>query len=233
MIFKQHLPNALTLGNLACGCLGIHFLYNGSPAVAGLLVFAGAAFDFADGFAARLLNTASPIGKELDSLADMVTFGVLPGLIALHYLAAKPGLGLLAFTALLLPLFAALRLAKFNTDTRQSDKFIGLPTPAMAVYLAAVPLSEAYSPSFFQHYGSTAFLLASVLALSVLMVAPLPLLALKFKGFGWAGNEAKYVLLLLCLLLFVFLQFASLPFAICLYVLISIFAGKPGKTAAV
>src|ERR1700761_7543560 len=141
---KKHVPNAITCANLFSGCIGIVFAFQGDLIVAAYCVFLSAIFDFFDGFASRVLQSFSGIGKDLDSLADMVSFGVLPSVTLYElFLQSPPAAGVgtyLNFIAFLLPVFSALRLAKFNTDTRQAEIFIGLPTPANAILIASFPL---------------------------------------------------------------------------------------------
>lgn len=237
----RHLPNFITSLNLFCGCLAILSLaYASDPLTAAFLVIAAAIFDFLDGFVARLLKVTSSIGAELDSLADMVTFGVVPGLILLHYLAdtiPHSINGLNSFTEhpilvipLLVPIFSALRLAKFNVDTRQSDSFRGLPTPASALWVIAVPLMIEYSPIGLRGDIGTVhkvivdqwFIIASSIVLSALMVSDIPLMAMKFKSFGWKGNQVKYAFLIISLVLLIILQPVAIPIILSLYVLISI-----------
>ncbi len=141
---KKHLPNAITCANLFSGCIGIVFAFQGNLVVAAYAIFLSSIFDFFDGLASRVLNSYSFIGKDLDSLADMVSFGVLPSVIMYELLLQAPQIEgishILNFVAFLLPVFSALRLAKFNNDTRQSGSFIGLPTPANAILIASLPL---------------------------------------------------------------------------------------------
>jgi CDP-diacylglycerol--serine O-phosphatidyltransferase len=237
MILLKHLPNFLTSLNLLCGCLAIVFLGIGDPLWAAYLVIAAAIFDFFDGFLARLLNASSPIGGDLDSLADMVTFGVVPGLTLLYYMLQTTGWTIdgaesflrqpLLLVPFLIPVFSALRLAKFNVDTRQTDSFRGLPTPASAMWVMSIPLMIAYMPYHIWWKPEAVsvelwFIVASAVGLSVIMISELPLLAMKFKGFGWKGNEARYGLLIISVLLLIILRPVAIPLILSLYVLISI-----------
>ncbi|WP_246169003.1 CDP-diacylglycerol--serine O-phosphatidyltransferase [Rudanella paleaurantiibacter] len=230
----KHLPNAMTCGNLLCGCLGIVQVYAGNLPLAAGLIFAAALLDFGDGFVARLVNAQSAIGKELDSLADCVTFGVLPAFIIFSLLGAfAEGAGTLSlrgdylpYIAFSLAVFSALRLAKFNVDTRQSDSFIGVPTPANALAVAAFPLMIAYGQPGADLVQQPWFLVGYSLVMSYLLVAELPLMAFKFKTFAWADNQIKYIFLVLSALLLLFLQFAGLPLIILLYILFSLIFKK-------
>ncbi len=189
-----------------------------------------AVLDFGDGFAARILQSFSSIGKELDSLADCVTFGVLPGMILykllqrslMHDKFSLELFVLLPYLAFLITIFSAIRLAKFNVDTRQTDSFIGVPTPANALFIGSLPLI------LWQHPGWSSFLLNPyalviyIAVMSFLMVSELPLFALKFKDFSFANNRVRYLFLFFSLALLVFLQFAAVPVIILLYIALSL-----------
>lgn len=220
MSLLRHLPNALTCCNLLCGCLGIIFINDIDP-----IWFIGAAcvFDFLDGFAARMLRVSSPIGKELDSLADMVTFGVLPSIYWYH-LIEHPQLKYVSF---LIAVCSAIRLAKFNIDERQSEGFIGVPTPANALFLVTFPWL------FTGHLVPMYVAIGVILLFSWLMVSPLPLFALKFKHFGWKGNELRFTFLIGSVLLIGIFQVAGVALCIILYILASLIRGRrdEGKTA--
>lgn len=214
----RHIPNALTCGNLLSGSAGIICSFTNPEIPTEWFVWIACVFDFFDGFAARLLKVSSPIGKELDSLADMVSFGVLPG-IAMKNLLAGTSIGHFAWIGLSLTVFAALRLAKFNIDTRQSDSFIGVPTPANALFICGIPsLIEAFSASWI---GSATLLYITGL-FSWLMVSEIPLFALKFKNFTWGDNKIRFTFLLCAVLLIAFFQSAGLPLAILLYIAFSL-----------
>jgi CDP-diacylglycerol---serine O-phosphatidyltransferase len=215
----RHLPNALTCGNLLCGCIGIIQVFQNQLVTASYLMLLAALLDFLDGFAARLLGVASPIGKELDSLADCVTFGALPSLIVFTLLGQQaPQPTWLPYLALSLAIFSALRLAKFNIDTRQSESFIGVPTPANGLLVASLPLIQTYQPAYAPLFESVPVLLGYSALMSYLLVAELPLFALKFKHFGWQGNQIKYIFLGLSVLLLGLWQVAAIPLIIGLYV---------------
>ena len=233
----KHVPNFITTLNLLCGCLAILSIVNQDALTAAFLVVAAAIFDFFDGFAARILKVSSPIGAQLDSLADMVTFGLVPGLMLLYYLANSIGVeisGIDTFKAnpillipLLVPVFSALRLAKFNVDTRQSDSFRGLPTPASALWVISIPLMIEYVSFSSLWNPATAvvdkwFLIGSSIGLSVLMVSDIPLLAMKFKSFGLKGNKLRYGFLIISAILLIILRPVAIPIVLSLYVIISI-----------
>jgi len=227
MNIKKHIPNTITCGNLLCGCLAIVQAFEGNLIWASYLIGIAAVLDFFDGFAARLLKVSSPIGKDLDSLADMVTFGVVPGITVFILLRMSIEkyyeLDLnqnVAFVAFLIPIFSAVRLAKFNNDTRQSDSFIGLPTPANAILIGSVPIISVYDD--FNYVYHPYLLIAVTCVLSFLLVAELPLFALKFKHFKWKDNEIRFVFLALSLGLLVIFQFVGIPLVIILYILMSL-----------
>jgi len=220
---KKHIPNLLTCGNLFCGCLGVNFAYNGNLAWAAYMIGLAGIFDFFDGFVARLLNVSSPIGKELDSLADMVSFGFLPGVIMFHLLVPTTSLSpYLPFIAFMIPIFSALRLAQFNVDTRQSDSFIGVPTPANAILIGSLPLISEFHPQFSEWVVNPFLLLPLTIVMSLLLVAELPLIALKFKDYSLGNNKIKYTFLVLTVLLLVFFKFAGVPLVIIAYILLSV-----------
>ncbi|MFO0355341.1 MAG: CDP-alcohol phosphatidyltransferase family protein [Sphingobacteriaceae bacterium] len=240
MQIKKHIPNVITCGNLVCGCVAILQIFEGNMVLASYLVGLAAVLDFFDGFAARLLKVSSPIGKDLDSLADMVTFGVVPGLIMhrmlqIGYLVNHQDYEVvirnqwMVYIPLLIPVFSAVRLAKFNNDTRQTEAFIGVPTPANAILICSIPLIVNWDTQFdLKHCGIIHFLIHpyAILGLSVLMsyllVAELPLFSLKFKQFGWKGNEIRFVFLALSLVSLIVFQFLGLTIAIVLYIVLSL-----------
>jgi CDP-diacylglycerol--serine O-phosphatidyltransferase len=230
MKIKKHIPNAITCCNLLCGCLAIVAAFEGHLQLAAYLVGLAAIFDFCDGFAARLLRVTSVIGKDLDSLADMVTFGVVPGVVVFHYLEAieqsmMPYTFILLdyswvnYSAFLLVIFSAVRLAKFNNDPRQSDSFIGLPTPANAIFWCSLIFLQD-SPrilSFVNPYS----MIVGVMLFSALLVSEIPLFALKFRHFGWRGNRVRFSFIALSVLVLVIFQETGVPLIIILYVLFS------------
>lgn len=218
---------------MLCGCIGIDLAYQGALTMAPFLMVAAATFDFFDGFAARLLKVSSPIGKELDSLADLISFGLLPGVI-LSKLLEPHAVGnweYLAYIGWLIPMFSALRLAKFNVDTRQAESFIGLPTPANALFWGSFPLIMAYQPEIGQWLNQPILLVVLGLVMSGLLVAELPLFALKFKSAKWKGNEWRYSFILGSA--FLLLVGGYLGLALCiLYYLILSWMSRLGKTEA-
>jgi CDP-diacylglycerol--serine O-phosphatidyltransferase len=229
----KHIPNTLTLANLLLGCLSIVSAFEGSLLLAAYLIIIATVFDFFDGFSARLLKAYSPMGKELDSLSDLVSFGVAPSVIVFHLL--KDALGDTAaggFTGgqallvipFLIALFSALRLAKFNIDTRQTTSFIGLPTPANALFIVGIVLglNSSRSDWFGCFTNSPVVLIIMVLVLSALLVSPIPMFSLKIKGFDFKKIWKQLVLVLLAVMAIVFLGLASLSIVILCYILISL-----------
>ena len=225
---KKNIPNLITLGNLTCGLLSILFAFEGNLALAGALIFYGALLDFFDGFAARLLKVNSEIGKQLDSMADMVTFGVAPGILMYQLIAMtnENQLGIsheltISLIAFLIPIFSAIRLAKFNIDTRQISSFIGLPTPAAAIFIASLPIIGAkYYTNF-----SLELLIVSTVILSILLVAELPLFSLKISKGETLKNQLNIIriaFLISSVILLFILKFAAIPFIVILYIFLSI-----------
>ncbi|MBX0292483.1 CDP-diacylglycerol--serine O-phosphatidyltransferase [Hymenobacter sp. HSC-4F20] len=222
---KRHLPNAVTCLNLFSGCLALCHIFAGELETAAYFVGLSALFDFFDGLLARALHVSSPIGKDLDSLADVVSFGVVPGAF-LFDLLRQAGADLpawLPYAGFIVTVFSALRLAKFNNDTRQSDSFIGLPTPACTLVVASLPLILAHDTFGLTWLILQPWLLVGLtIALSGLLVAELPLFALKFKSFRWQGNQVRFLFLLLSVILLLVLGAAAIPPIILLYVLLSL-----------
>ncbi|CAN5539556.1 CDP-alcohol phosphatidyltransferase family protein [soil metagenome] len=239
MNIKKHIPNAITCGNLFCGCLAIVFAFKDNIPYSVALVGIAAVLDFFDGFAARMLKVGGEMGKQLDSLADMVTFGVVPGILMYKliilgiYLEYHPtnssflpyGYGYIGF---LITIFSALRLAKFNIDTRQTDSFIGVPTPANCILICSIPL--IYSSTMNKLILHPFLLIPLTLLLSYLLVAELPLFALKFKNFGWADNKIRYSFLIISVILLILFQFIAIPFIIFLYIILSVINNMMNKT---
>lgn len=243
---KKHIPNLFTLGNLLCGTIAIIYALQDYFEMAAIFVFAGIILDFFDGFVARLLNVAGELGKQLDSFADVVTSGVAPGFIMyrLIYRSSFEDLdkslideGLLvqfssndysmtwlSYFGFILVLGAAYRLAKFNIDTRQSDSFIGLPTPAMSLFVISLPLIQINSEieAITALLDTPYFLIGLVVLLTYLMNTELPLLALKFKKFGWSGNEFRFILIILSIMLLITVQYLAVPLIIIAYIAVSI-----------
>lgn len=225
-MIKRNLPNALTCGNLLCGCIGVVEAFHSNLLLSCVLVGIALVFDFFDGFLARLLKVSSPIGRDLDSLADMVTFGLLPSVIVYQLLMQSiPDLfGIWkAYPAFIIAIFSAIRLAKFNNDPRQSDSFIGVPTPANAMFIASLPLIVHTQSEYWKHIiiNTNNLLIMSVI-MSILLVAEIPLLALKFKSFGWKGNEIRYSFIVLTVLLLLVLKILAVPVILILYLALSL-----------
>lgn len=223
----KHLPNTLTLGNLLCGCAGIVCAFTRPELPLAWFVWAACLFDFLDGFSARLLNVSSAIGKELDSLADVVSFGVLPSVQMFLMMGGTTG-GPIAWTGFALAAFAALRLARFNVDDRQSESFIGLPTPAMALFITGLPFALALiSPDEIPVHLP---LLATML-MALAMVSPLPMAALKFKSLSWKGNQLIFLLLATAVVLIGLTGAAGISFSILFYLLLSLLTRFSPKTS--
>ncbi len=224
---KKHIPNAITCTHLFFGCMGIFFAFNHQLEYAAYAVFIAAFFDFLDGMAARLLKVHSEIGKQLDSLADMVGFGVLPSVIILHLFSLRDtnsnNPALWYFSAFFIAVFSALRLAKFNIDTRQTNSFIGLPTPASAMVAASLPLilnqsNASFTGMILNHW----FLIAYIIINCWLLVAELPLLSLKFKNFSLKENIYRFILLVFAVVCLLIFKFAAIPVIIIFYIILSI-----------
>lgn len=220
------LPNMLTLGNLVAGVLALIVTLTEHDYMMALwLIIIAAVFDFFDGFAARLLKQQSPLGVQLDSLADDVTFGVVPAVVMYDLYAHSSSLfaldatlmHYLGYVTLIIAAFSVLRLAKFNIDTTQSAEFSGLPTPANALMLLSLAALE--------QQGSVVLSQEHILVISVatalLLIIPIRMFALKFKGFGWRGNELRYSFILVSLLLIIFLTTYSILAIIVLYIVVS------------
>lgn len=226
MAIKKHIPNTITCCNLVSGCVAIAYAFSGNIELSFTWIIIGAVFDFFDGMSARLLNVSSPIGKELDSLADIVTFGVAPSTILFSELSVmsypailEPLRSILPFTAYIMAAFSALRLAKFNLDERQALGFIGLPTPANALFWGSLIIGAGkwLEATPFMAF----FLLGGILISSWLMVSEIPMFALKFKEWGWKGNQVKYIFLLTCIPLLAIFGLTGLAIIIAWYVIIS------------
>jgi len=236
---KKHIPNIFTLANLFSGTVAVINAVEGHLLMAGLFVLLGIFFDFFDGFFARLLKVPSELGKQLDSLADMVTSGVAPGIILLKLLELSivkeiPG-GMhiylygyefewISLVGLLFTLAAAYRLANFNIDERQTSSFIGLPTPAAALVVISLPfILEHSTTEIVESIILTKwFLIGITLLLSILMNANIPLFSLKFKDYSFKNNMIKYVFLITTIILLVLLKFIAAPLVIFIYVLLSV-----------
>lgn len=231
----QEIPNAITCCNLISGCIAVAFALSGNIQTAFNFIIIGAVFDFFDGFSARMLGVSSPIGKELDSLADVVTFGLAPSAIVFTILRDMVwpswlswGQATLPFVAFLMAAFSALRLAKFNLDKRQTSSFIGLPTPANALFWASL---LAGFENFFKSSETLSFsIIIILLALCCyLLISEIPMFALKFKHWRWEGNEVRYLFLVTSVLLIVLLGWNAFAAVIAWYVFLSFLNIQIGK----
>jgi len=230
---KRNIPNIITLTNLTCGLFSIIFAFQGNLKLAALCIFAGAFFDFFDGLVARILKVNGDLGKQLDSMADMVTFGVAPGFILFHFIyelsheitfinATNENLFFPELIALLIPIFSAYRLANFNIDTRQTSSFIGLPTPALAIFIAAFPLIDFNQ---FPIFINLQLLTIISVVLPLLLVVKLPLFSLKYsknEDLNTRLNIFRIILILSTIILFFVFHFAAIPFIVILYLILSL-----------
>jgi CDP-diacylglycerol--serine O-phosphatidyltransferase len=220
-MMKKHIPNTITCLNLISGCIATFFAFESDYKMALLFIVIGAVFDFFDGMTARLLHVSSPIGKELDSLADDITFGFAPSAMVFSFLCSfHIHFPLIPFLAFVMAAFSALRLAKFNLDERQAMGFIGLPTPANALFWGALIVGSGDWLSTLPY--AVWMILAMVLFCCYLLIAEIPMFALKFKTWGWKGNEIKYVFLVTCIPLLILMGISGLAAIIAWYVLLSI-----------
>jgi CDP-diacylglycerol---serine O-phosphatidyltransferase len=232
----KHIPNLITSLNLVSGFVAIIFAANGDIVTSSWLILVAMIFDFLDGFSARLLNAYSAIGRELDSLADVVSFGVAPGFIIYHLLNNSLALNtpgfpdyisvknkLIFFLPALMPVCAALRLAIFNLDTTQATSFKGLPTPANALAVISLTLAAHYTQSeiFSSLSNSPVFLILFTIGLSLIMVSRIPLLSLKFSNLKLEGNEGRYILIVSVLISLAILGIAAAPLIIPIYIIVS------------
>ncbi len=216
---KKSIPNILTSFNLLCGCIGVVSVFENWAIPAAYFIWLAGLFDFFDGFVARLLKVSSPIGKELDSLADMVSFGFLPAAIMYQLIGNSTESTWLPFIAFAIASFSALRLAIFNIDETQSDSFKGLPTPANALFISGLALLDATS---FSWLFETPVLIIITVVFSLLLVAPVRLFALKFKNYGWKENKIRFTFLLIAVLLIATLKLIAIPLIILLYIALSL-----------
>lgn len=235
MSIKQHIPNTITCGNLVSGCLSILFIASGMPVKAAIMIFVAGLFDFFDGFAARLLHAHSPIGADLDSLSDVVSFGVAPGFI-MYWLMSRSfdlpqvfvqGFNPLACLAFLLPVFSAIRLAKFNIDDTQKTTFRGIPAPGMAIFIASLPLALSQVGHLTDGALGYWACLGITLVFSFMMVSRLRFFSFKMKSAKWKGNEVRWIFLIVAAVAVAVFRLVALPFVMMVYILLSIFfAGK-------
>ena len=226
MCIKKHIPNTITCCNLISGCIAISYALAGNHKMALFWIIMGAVFDFFDGMIARLLKVSSPIGKELDSLADVVTFGVAPSAIlfselyTLQYPGYMQGLEkIFPYCAFLIAAFSALRLAKFNLDERQATSFIGLPTPANALFWGSFIIG---GHTFIESTRWAIPLLLIMICVSCyLLIAEFHMFDLKFKKWTWKGNKIKYIFILTCIPMLLFLGYSAFSAIIAWYVVLS------------
>ncbi len=251
-MIKKQIPNLFTLLNLLSGLIAIIMALSDKLVDAAFFVFLGIFFDFFDGFFARKFKVEGEFGKQLDSLADMVTSGVVPGIVMFQLILyatkqqwfmqlsceigswqnyGETNMYYTAFIGLLIPLASAFRLAKFNIDERQSSSFIGLPTPALSIFVMSLPLILHYSDQqFFIDIIHNKYLLILITIIgSYLLNAELPLFSLKFKNYDWATNKSKYIFIILTILMLVFFKTVAIPLVIILYVIISVIENITNK----
>ena len=227
----RHIPNTVTCCNLFCGCIASIMGFQAKYEMAILFIILGAVFDFFDGMLARLFHVSGPLGKELDSLADDITFGFAPSVIVFSLFKEvqypdilAPFTDYIPYTAFIIAVFSALRLGKFNIDTRQSTSFIGLPTPANALFWGSLVVGGhdfLVSESF-----NAIYLLILVLIMSYLLVAEIPMFSLKFKNLTWSDNKISYIFLLVCIPLLIFLQISGFAAFILWYIFLSAITKK-------
>ena len=227
----RNITNTLTSCNLFSGCIAAYMAFHGNYKEALLFIVLGAMFDFFDGMTARLLHVSSPIGKELDSLADDITFGLAPAAIAFSLFKEvyypdflMPVAGIMPYTAFLIAVFSGLRLAKFNIDERQTSSFIGMPTPANALFWASLAVgghSFLISDNF-----NAIYLFVLVVVMSLLLVAELPMFSLKFKDLSWGHNKISYIFLIVSLPLLIIFQLSGIAAVIIWYILLSLATRK-------
>lgn len=233
---RKYIPNLITGLNAASGTMAVFMALYGETLWAACCIIAGMVFDFFDGMVARLLHVKSEMGKELDSLADVISFGVAPALLAhllIRDLLLPEGVGdiallplherIILFVPLLIPVFSAFRLAKFNIDARQVSSFIGMPTPANALFWVALVFGAVCVPELYERWFANIYVLGcSVLILSVLLVSELPMFSLKISGFGWKENKTRYLYFMALIILAVWVKAAVLLLVIPLYVLFAV-----------
>jgi len=230
MNIKRHIPNIITLLNLFCGCIAAVFAFSQEFELAFGFVCLGIFLDFFDGFFARLFKVSGALGLQLDSLADMVTSGVVPGLVMYELMKSGSGWNspMVPFLGFIITLGSCYRLAKFNIDTRQTDSFIGLPTPANALFILSLPLVKATSTSFILDEILTdhGILLAISIFSAYILNAEIPLFSLKIKNFTFADNKIQIIFLAIALMMLLTLQYLALPVIIITYVFLSVINNK-------
>lgn len=227
----RHIPNTITCCNLFCGCVASFMAFQGDYLNAVLFIILGSVFDFFDGMLARLLGVSGPLGKELDSLADDITFGFAPSAMVFtlfkevsYPVFLSPISTYIPYTAFLIAVFSAFRLGKFNIDPRQSSSFIGLPTPANALFWGSLIVGGhdfLTSDNF-----NVIYLIALVLLMSYLLIAELPMFSLKFKNLSWESNKTSYIFLLGCIPLLYFFGISGISAIIIWYIFLSLLTIK-------
>ena len=225
---KGYIPNIFTSINLILGCLAVIEIFEGKLEYVPYYVWLAGVVDFLDGFSARLTDTSSPIGKDLDSLADLVSFGVVPSLLVYKLLEQYSNHGLLPYISIFIAVCSALRLAKFNNDQRQSLEFYGLNTPANALFFTSIPLliSEGVLLNVLEN---VTFLATTTILFSLLMVSEIRFIAFKFKDFSWKGNKLRFIFAITAVLSLVLLQFLAIPIVVVLYILTSLINNTTGS----
>ena len=231
MSIVKHIPNTITCCNLLSGCVSIFLLCQNHVLGASAMIFVAAVFDFLDGFSARLLNAKSPIGGELDSLSDVVSFGVAPSFIIAMLLSKTDiswmisDVNVFPMLAFILAAFAAVRLAKFNLDTRQTSSFIGLPVPAVGLFIASLPLmlnNVSTESTLYNIVVNPYFLLATVAIFSWLMISEVPFFSFKIKNLRFKENILRYFVVIFAITAVVILHWMALPFIFLFYILLSV-----------
>jgi CDP-diacylglycerol---serine O-phosphatidyltransferase len=240
MNIKQHIPNTLTMLNLVCGLISLTLTFDGNYVYAAVFIFIAAVFDFLDGNAARILKVHSELGKQLDSLADLVSFGVAPGIMIFQMISIQCAgscnilerMHITPYFAMLIPVCSALRLARFNLDFRQDVNFIGLPVPANAIFFASIPLVLFVQPGIFSlihvdfiatFFSNTRIITILVVFFSYMLISEFKIFSMKFKNLGWAGNQLRYIFIILSVILLILFSLSAIPVIIGLYILMSIF----------
>lgn len=224
---KRHIPNTVTCCNLFSGCIASVMAFQANYQAAILFIILGAVFDFFDGMLARLFKVSGPLGKELDSLADDITFGLAPAAIVfslfkeVHYPAFMQSFSdIFPYTAFIIAVFSALRLGKFNIDTRQTTSFIGLPTPANALFWGSLVVG-AYEFLISDSFNAL-YLFGLVILMSYLLVAEIPMFSLKFKSMAWKDNQISYIFIIVCIPLLILLGLSGFSAIILWYILLSV-----------
>ncbi len=228
---KKAIPNLFTLANLSCGTVGIILSFQGEIETACYLIWLAAGFDFLDGFLARILNAQSEIGKQLDSLADLITFGLLPAILYYHMLVGKID-SPLEYAGVLIAVFSALRLAKFNVDENQTTSFTGLTTTANGIFTSTLPLIIVGDTFMSGFLANEWVLFTCAIVFSLLMVAPVTLLSFKFSNFTVKDNWQRFLLILLSIVLIVIFKTAAVPLIIVVYLLLSLLTQPAHKKIA-